>query len=106
MIYTIRYPDRNQGDALKTIIWNDVTRTVKGGHSGIKIIRRLFRVKRFTTEGGKTILRDPGRNKSEFLAIVTQLGNGILDSRAIFPKELRGIVPAIYTEILPPGVLG
>ena len=106
MIYTIRYPDRNQGDALKTIIWNDVTRTVKGTHSGLRGIRRLFRVKRFTTQGGETILKDPGRNKSEFLATVTQIGNGILDSRAILPKELRGIVPAVYAEKLPPGVLG
>ncbi len=79
---------------------------MKGGHSGLKAIRRLFRVKRFTTQGGLTILKDPAHRKDEFLAIVTLLGNGVLDSRAILPEGLRGIDPAIYWEELPEGMIG
>lgn len=98
-IHTITMPDRKHGREPRTIIWDDEVGAIRGDHSLIPELRRVFGADKPVTvgdPGGTWDLVDPAHDATEFLTLVGDLYWPVLH------EPLRSSLPAVFDGITVP----
>lgn len=94
--HEIGIPDRMRGQELRTVVWDDEAGTVEGDHSRVEWIAAKLAAPKPVTVGdtGRSWeLSDPGRDPSEFLALVRLIYWPALE------PPLRDTLPPVFDGV-------
>ena len=97
MIHELLIPDVLNGGELRRITWDDETGAIRGDHFQVPFLRqRLDKVPPvvFIDECGMLTLDEPGRNASDFVALLQLFcGSGIREPTDHLPESLAAVTP-------------
>ena len=94
-VHAIMIPDRRRSEELRSIVWDDEARTVRGDHYRVPDIQRIIDAPKPVTVGAGHIwrLHDPGHDPAEFLVIL------FVFYWPIEEEPLRSTLPPVFDGV-------